>query len=151
MATKATWTPSDYAGALVVTGGGTGGHFFPAQALAEGWKRRHPQQKIIMIGAHRGIEAKHLPQLPFAYELLHVEGFVGRSPWRLITSFFLLWRSVRHLRRQWKRHRPQAVIGTGGYAAAPALRAASSFSCAAILRLEHKARTRTTRARQRRL
>ena len=127
VATKATWAPSDYAGALVVTGGGTGGHFFPAQALAEGWQLRHPQQKIVMIGAHRGIEAKHLPQLPFAYELLHVEGFVGRSPWRLLTSLFLLWRSVRHLRRQWKQHRPQAVIGTGGYAAAPALRAAVSL------------------------
>lgn len=127
MASKATWVPSEYAGALVVTGGGTGGHFFPAQALAEGWQLRHPNQKIIMVGARRGIEAKCLPQLRFSYELLDVEGFVGRSPWRLLTSLFLLWRAVRHLRRQWKRYRPEAVIGTGGYAAAPALRAAISL------------------------
>ena len=127
VATAATWTPSDYAGALVVTGGGTGGHFFPAQALAEGWHRRHPQHNIVMIGARRGIEARHLPRLPFSYELLQVEGLVGRSPWQLAKSVVYLGCAVRHLRGQWKRYRPQAVIGTGGYAAAPALRAAVSL------------------------
>lgn len=113
--------------ALVFTGGGTGGHFFPAVALAEGARARWPERPIVFVGATRGIEACKLPDSGWPYLLLDVEGFLGRSPFKMARSAWKLWRAKAALKGQWKRHRPLAVIGTGGYGAAPALLAARSL------------------------
>ncbi len=114
-------------GALVLTGGGTGGHFFPAMALAEGAHRRWPQRAIAFVGARRGIEARELPASPWPHLLLDVEGFLGRSPLRAARSAWKLWRATAHLKALWRSARPWAVIGTGGYGAAPALLAARAL------------------------
>jgi UDP-N-acetylglucosamine--N-acetylmuramyl-(pentapeptide) pyrophosphoryl-undecaprenol N-acetylglucosamine transferase len=113
--------------ALVLTGGGTGGHFFPAIALAEGAKERWSDQKICFVGARRGIEARELPASSWPHLLLDVEGLVGRSPLRAARSVWKLWRAVAHLKGLWRRERPRAVLGTGGYGAAPALLAARAL------------------------
>lgn len=117
----------DYTNALVFTGGGTGGHFFPAVALAEGAKARWPQRPIVFVGGLRGIEGRKLPDSPWAHELLDVEGFVGRSPLRVVAATWKLLRAKRRLVAVWRQARPWAVVGTGGYAAAPALLAARSL------------------------
>jgi UDP-N-acetylglucosamine--N-acetylmuramyl-(pentapeptide) pyrophosphoryl-undecaprenol N-acetylglucosamine transferase len=114
--------------ALVLTGGGTGGHFFPAIALAEGARERWSDQKICFVGARRGIEARELPASPWPHLLQDVEGMVGRSPVRMAKSAWKLWRAVSQLKGLWRRERPRAVLGTGGYGAAPALLAARSLS-----------------------
>ena len=114
-------------GAWVFTGGGTGGHFFPAVALAEGARIRWPRIPIAFVGATRGIEARKLPDSGWPHLLLDVEGFVGRSPVRVLRSAWKLWRAKHRLQGLWKRHRPRAVIGTGGYGSAPALLAAKSL------------------------
>lgn len=114
--------------ALILTGGGTGGHFFPAIALAEGARARWPSRPICFVGARRGIEARELPGGPWPHLLLDVEGLVGRSPLRMAKSGWKLWRAVSHLKSLWRGERPQAVIGTGGYAAAPALLAARALA-----------------------
>jgi len=113
--------------ALVLTGGGTGGHFFPALALAEGARARWSDRPITFVGASRGIEARELPASAWPHLLLDVEGFLGRSPLRAAKSAWKLWRAVAGLKRAWRRERPWAVIGTGGYGAAPALLAARSL------------------------
>ena len=113
--------------ALVFTGGGTGGHYFPAVALAEGARVRWPERPIAFVGACRGIEARQLPQSSWPHVLLEVEGFLGRSPVRVLKSALKLWQAHRFLVRTWKRERPWAVVGTGGYASAPALLAARSL------------------------
>jgi len=120
-------TTATFAGALVLTGGGTGGHFFPAMALAEGAHRRWPDRAIAFVGARRGIEARELPASPWPHLLLDVEGFLGRSPLRAAKSAWKLWRATAHLKSLWRRERPWAVIGTGGYGAAPALLAARAL------------------------
>ena len=117
----------DFSDALVLTGGGTGGHYFPAVALAEGARQRWPGRSIAFVGARRGIEATKLPESPWPHLLLDVEGFLGRSPAKALRSLGKLWRATRHLRRLFKAGRPWAVVGTGGYAAAPALLAARSL------------------------
>lgn len=117
----------DYRDALVLTGGGTGGHFFPAVALAEGAKARWPERPILFVGGQRGLEGRKLPGSAWPHELLDVEGFVGRSPLRVALAAWKLWRGKARLVSAWKRARPWAVIGTGGYAAAPALLAARSL------------------------
>ncbi len=117
----------NFDGALVFTGGGTGGHFFPAVALAEAAHARWPERPIAFVGARRGIEARQLPDSNWPHVLLDVEGFIGRSPWRLVGAAWKLWRATSTLKRQWRVHRPWAVIGTGGYGAAPALLAAKAL------------------------
>lgn len=112
--------------ALVFTGGGTGGHYFPAVALAEGARLRWGAP-IAFVGARRGIEARLLPQSSWPHVLLDVEGFVGRSPWKALRAAWKLARARRALIALWRRHRPRAVIGTGGYGAAPALLAARAL------------------------
>ena len=113
--------------ALVLTGGGTGGHFFPAIALAEGARSRWSDRQITFVGAQRGIEARELPISSWPHLLRDVEGLVGRSPIRMARSGWKLWRAVTHLKALWRRERPWAVIGTGGYGAAPALLAARAL------------------------
>ncbi|MDR3683248.1 MAG: UDP-N-acetylglucosamine--N-acetylmuramyl-(pentapeptide) pyrophosphoryl-undecaprenol N-acetylglucosamine transferase [Geothrix sp.] len=120
-------TTPNFRDALILTGGGTGGHFFPAIALAEGARARWPGRPICFVGARRGIEARELPAGPWPHLLLDVEGFVGRSPLPLARSAWKLWRAVSLLKVLWRRDRPWAVIGTGGYGAAPALLAARSL------------------------
>ena len=120
-------TEPDFTEALVFTGGGTGGHFFPALALAEGARRRWPDRAIRFIGAQRGIEAGKLAGSSWPHLLLDVEGFHGRSPLRMLRSLWKLWRATRKVKRLYRDGRPWAVVGTGGYAAAPALLAARSL------------------------
>lgn len=116
-----------FKGALVLTGGGTGGHLFPALALCEGARARWSDRPIAFVGARRGIEARELPGSPWPHLLLDVEGFLGRSPFRAAKSAWKLWRAVALLKSRWRTERPWAVIGTGGYGAAPALLAARSL------------------------
>lgn len=117
----------DFKDAIVFTGGGTGGHFFPAVALAEGARARWPERKIAFVGATRGIEARKLPGSDWPHVLLDVEGFLGRSPFRVARSAWKLMRAKAALTRRWKVARPVVVIATGGYGAAPALMAAKSL------------------------
>ena len=117
-------TELEFKDALVFTGGGTGGHFFPAVALAEGAKERWPHLPVAFVGAIRGIEGIKLPNSQWPHLLFDVEGFLGRSPLMMTRAAWKLWRGKTKLKALWKQHRPKAVIGTGGYGAAPALLAA---------------------------
>jgi len=116
-----------FSGSLVFTGGGTGGHYFPAVALAEGARARWPGLPVAFVGAQRGIEARLLPLSAWAHGLLDVDGFMGRSPWKAAQAALKLAKARRSLLAIWQRQRPWAVIGTGGYGAAPALLAARAL------------------------
>lgn len=120
-------TKLDFTDALVFTGGGTGGHFFPAVALAEGARARWADRPIAFVGATRGIEGLKLPGSEWPHLLLDLEGFLGRSPLRMLQAAWKLWRARRVLVARWKGERPWAVVGTGGYGAAPALLAARAL------------------------
>lgn len=117
----------NFANSLVMTGGGTGGHYFPAIAIAEGARIRWPKRRIIFVGSKLGIEGWLLQESSWLYLLLDVEGFIGRSPIKIIKSVWKLFIAWKHLRNIWIKHRPWAVIGTGGYGSAPALLAARSL------------------------
>jgi len=113
--------------ALVFTGGGTGGHYFPAIALAEGARERWPDLPIAFVGSTRGIEARRLPLSAWPHTLVDVEGFLGRSPVAVLRSVRKLWMARRLLVETWRKDRPWAVIATGGYASAPAIMAARAL------------------------
>jgi UDP-N-acetylglucosamine--N-acetylmuramyl-(pentapeptide) pyrophosphoryl-undecaprenol N-acetylglucosamine transferase len=117
----------NFTDALVITGGGTGGHYYPAIAIAEAAQLRWPGRQILFIGAKRGIEGRKLPETQWPYLLLDVEGLHGKSPIRLLRSAWRMYRAIKLLKKIWINQRPWAVIGTGGYGSGPALFAAGKL------------------------
>jgi len=109
---------------LLLAGGGTGGHLFPAVALAQELKNEEPDAEILFVGTERGIESRIIPELGFPLEHIRIKGFVGRSIVQKIGFFLMLIGSVGQSLRIIKGFRPQVVVGVGGYASAPVLLAA---------------------------
>jgi UDP-N-acetylglucosamine--N-acetylmuramyl-(pentapeptide) pyrophosphoryl-undecaprenol N-acetylglucosamine transferase len=106
---------------VLLSGGGTGGHLYPALALGEAFQRLEPATELHFVGALRGVEARVLPEKGVAYTLLPLEPIRRARPWenwRLAPSAV---RSVLGLHALFRRFRPQLVVGTGGYASGPAV------------------------------
>lgn len=106
---------------ILIAGGGTGGHLVPALNLAAALRRAEPDCELLLVGAERGIESRVLPTSGFAYQLLPMQPLARRRPWRnwrLLTSAPAVFRGVGAAFREL---RPDVAVGTGGYAAAPAL------------------------------
>jgi len=109
---------------LLLVGGGTGGHLFPAVALAQRLLAEDPEARVHFIGTARGIESRVLPQLGLPLTTVDIEGVVGRG-WRSKLGLLpKLVRSVRQSQALLDRFAPDVVVGVGGYASAPALVAA---------------------------
>ena len=102
---------------VVLAGGGTGGHVFPALALARELRARDVE--ALMVGTARGLEAAAFPAEGFSLETIHVEGFQGVRVGAQARSLMLLPQALIHALRLLGRHRPRAVVGVGGYAAGP--------------------------------
>ncbi|HEX6070158.1 MAG TPA: undecaprenyldiphospho-muramoylpentapeptide beta-N-acetylglucosaminyltransferase [Longimicrobiaceae bacterium] len=112
-------SPSGRPARILFAGGGTGGHLYPALALAEEFRRRDPSVEVHFVGARRGIEARVLPERGLPHTLLPFEPIRRAQPWqnwRLVPSFA---RSVLGLRRVFRGFQPDLVVGTGGYASGP--------------------------------
>lgn len=111
---------------IIVAGGGTGGHIFPAIAIANALKKANPAVQLLFVGAHGKMEMEKVPQAGYEIKGLDIAGFNRSSlikniglPFKLIKSFF----QVRSIFKQFK---PDAVIGVGGYSSFPVLRLAQS-------------------------
>jgi UDP-N-acetylglucosamine--N-acetylmuramyl-(pentapeptide) pyrophosphoryl-undecaprenol N-acetylglucosamine transferase len=109
---------------IVVAGGGTGGHLFPAIAVAEELRRRHPEAAIAFIGGRRGLETRLVPAAGFPLRTMPLAGLKGASlPARVAAGTAAAVGTVRCL--AWMvAERPDLVIGVGGYASGPAVLAA---------------------------
>ena len=102
---------------IFVTGGGTGGHLYPALAIARALVKLEPQLDPIFIGAQRGIERDVLPTTEFKHELLDLHPLYRSNPlhnWRTLRGMASAWSRIGRLARE---SRPEFVVGTGGYAA----------------------------------
>lgn len=109
---------------LVFAGGGTGGHLYPAIAIAEAFRQRVSSVRTLFIGTERGLEARVLPGLGYRLELVSVRGLLRKLTWSNLMVPVDLIRSVRQCRRLLREFQPHLVIGTGGYVSGPALLAA---------------------------
>ena len=106
---------------VLLAGGGTGGHLYPAIAIAEAFRRLDPAAEVFFVGAARGVEARVLPEKGLPHALLPLEPIRRARPWenwRLVPSMA---RSFAGLRRVFHDFRPNLVVGTGGYASGPAV------------------------------
>ena len=108
---------------FVISGGGTGGHIFPAIAIADALKRRLPDAEILFIGAKGRMEMERVPKAGYAIEGLWISGFT-KDPSSLLLPL-KIFDSMNKAARILKRFKPDAVIGVGGFASGPTLKAAN--------------------------
>jgi UDP-N-acetylglucosamine--N-acetylmuramyl-(pentapeptide) pyrophosphoryl-undecaprenol N-acetylglucosamine transferase len=117
--------PGDGEVFAVITGGGTGGHVYPALALAnELVARGRARQTIRFVGARRGLEARVVPEAGYAIDLLPGRGFRRRLALANVGAAWDTLRALVEARRVVARARPEVVVGVGGYASLPSLVAA---------------------------
>lgn len=111
---------------IIIAGGGTGGHIFPALAIAGALKRQRPEAEILFVGAKGKMEMEKIPEAGYKIEGLDIAGFNRSSlikniglPLKLVKSFFQVTRILRTFK-------PDAVVGVGGYSSFPVLRIAQA-------------------------
>jgi UDP-N-acetylglucosamine--N-acetylmuramyl-(pentapeptide) pyrophosphoryl-undecaprenol N-acetylglucosamine transferase len=109
---------------LMIAGGGTGGHIYPAIAIAREFQARDASRRVVFVGTEYGLEKTIVPKAGFPLEFISVGGLKGKGPLDLVKNllrlplgFFQAWRVV-------GRHKPSAVLGVGGYSSGPVLLAA---------------------------
>ncbi len=111
--------------AVIIAGGGTGGHIYPGIAVAQEFKRRNASCQIVFVGTARGLETKIVPREGFALELIEVAALKGVSIAKRGRSLLMLPKSFFAVRSLLRKYKPDVVIGVGGYASGPMLLAAS--------------------------
>jgi UDP-N-acetylglucosamine--N-acetylmuramyl-(pentapeptide) pyrophosphoryl-undecaprenol N-acetylglucosamine transferase len=104
---------------LLIAGGGTGGHVFPAIAIAQEWLSRGKEREVVLVGTQRGIEMKLVPQAGLPLETLRVAGLKGKGGATLLKNLAMLGPAMLDARRVLRTHKPVAAFGVGGYAAGP--------------------------------
>lgn len=111
---------------IVIAGGGTGGHIFPAIAIANALKEADEQTDILFVGAKGKMEMEKVPQAGYRIEGLDIAGFNRSSLIKNIGLPFKLVKSFLQVRSIFKKFSPDAVIGVGGYSSFPVLRMAQA-------------------------
>ena len=123
---SSSWRAPPVSKRMIIAGGGTGGHIFPAVAIAGALQRQEPNIELLFVGAKGKMEMEKIPQAGYRIEGIDIAGFNRSSvlknaglPFKLVRSFFQVNRILRSFR-------PDAVIGVGGYSSFPVLRAAQA-------------------------
>ena len=107
---------------ILISGGGTGGHVFPAIAIADALKEEDPNVEILFVGAQGKLEMAKVPRAGYEIKGLHIAGFHRKKMWRNISFPFKLIRSMLAALKIVRGFRPDAAIGVGGYASGPTLK-----------------------------
>jgi len=104
---------------LLIAGGGTGGHVFPAVAIAREWLSRGADREVVLVGTPRGIEMKLVPAAGLPLETIRAAGLKGKGGMTLVRNLAMLAPGVNDAFAVLRRHRPIVAFGVGGYAAGP--------------------------------
>jgi len=118
---------------VIISGGGTGGHIFPAIAIADCLRKRYPQADILFIGAENRMEMDRVPKAGYPIEGLWISGFKRELSIDNLSFPFKLISSMIKARRILKRFKPDVVIGVGGFASGPTLKSAASMNIPIII------------------
>ncbi|MBU0764325.1 MAG: glycosyltransferase, partial [Bacteroidetes bacterium] len=110
---------------VIVSGGGTGGHIFPAISIANALKRMNENIKILFVGAKNRMEMEKVPAAGYEIIGLPITGLRRKLSFRNIVLFFRLFISLIKAGRIIRKFRPDAAVGVGGYASGPLLHVAS--------------------------
>ncbi len=118
---------------IIISGGGTGGHIFPALSIADAIRAKHPEAKILFVGADNRMEMQRVPDAGYDIVGLPIAGFDRKN---LLKNFKVLWKifkSQRMARKVIKDFAPQAAVGVGGYASGPTLKMAASMGIPTLI------------------
>ena len=118
---------------LIVSGGGTGGHIFPAIAIADTFKRRHPDAEILFVGAKGKMEMERVPKAGYPIEGLWISGFKRELSLDNLSFPFKLISSLCKAKKILKKFKPDAVVGVGGFASGPIMRKATSMGIPVVI------------------
>ncbi|MDR0962086.1 MAG: undecaprenyldiphospho-muramoylpentapeptide beta-N-acetylglucosaminyltransferase [Mediterranea sp.] len=118
---------------VIISGGGTGGHIFPAISIANAIKELHPDAEILFVGAEGRMEMQRVPDAGYPIVGLPVAGFDRKHLWKNIGVIIKLLRSQRIAKQVLKKFRPQVAVGVGGYASGPTLKVAASMGIPTLI------------------
>ena len=118
---------------IIISGGGTGGHIFPAIAIAQALKRIDSEINILFVGAKGKIEEKKVPEAGFEIELLDIRGFQRKLSFENIKNIFRLILSIFKSKKIIRKFKPDVVVGVGGYASGPLVFAATRKGIPALI------------------
>jgi UDP-N-acetylglucosamine--N-acetylmuramyl-(pentapeptide) pyrophosphoryl-undecaprenol N-acetylglucosamine transferase len=112
---------------IIISGGGTGGHIFPAISIANAIKAKRPDAEILFVGAQGRMEMQRVPAAGYEIEGLPIAGFDRKNLLKNFAVLYKIWNSQRKAKKIIRRFRPMAAVGVGGYASGPTLN-----KCAAL-------------------
>lgn len=118
---------------IIVSGGGTGGHIFPALSIADAIRSKHPDAKILFVGADNRMEMQRVPDAGYEIVGLPIAGFDRKNLLKNIRVLWLILKSQRMAKKIIKKFAPHAVVGVGGYASGPTLKMAASMNIPTLI------------------
>lgn len=118
---------------IIISGGGTGGHIFPAVSIANAIKELRPDAEILFVGAEGRMEMQRVPDAGYKIIGLPVAGFDRKHLWKNFAVLMKLARSQWKARRVIKQFRPQVAVGVGGYASGPTLKTAGMMGVPTLI------------------
>lgn len=118
---------------IIISGGGTGGHIFPALSIADTIRSKHPNAEILFVGADNRMEMQRVPDAGYEIVGLPIAGFDRKNLLKNIKVLWLILKSQRMAKRIIKKFAPHAVVGVGGYASGPTLKMAASMNIPTLI------------------
>ncbi|AEL26470.1 undecaprenyldiphospho-muramoylpentapeptide beta-N-acetylglucosaminyltransferase [Cyclobacterium marinum] len=106
---------------IIISGGGTGGHIYPAIAIAKAWNEKYPESEVLFVGAEGRMEMQKVPEAGYRIEGLKIAGIQRRLTLENLNFPFKLLGSLQKAKKLIKNFKPHLVVGVGGYASGPVL------------------------------
>ena len=107
---------------VIISGGGTGGHIFPAISIANALREKRPDAEILFVGAEGRMEMQRVPAAGYEIKGLPIAGFDRKRLWRNAGVLLKIWKSSKLAKQIIREFRPMVGVGVGGYASGPTLR-----------------------------
>ncbi|WP_071459358.1 undecaprenyldiphospho-muramoylpentapeptide beta-N-acetylglucosaminyltransferase [Bacillus massilinigeriensis] len=118
---------------IVISGGGTGGHIYPALALIREIKKRNEEAEFLYIGTEKGLESKIVPMENIPFRSIHITGFKRKLSFENVKTIYRFLKGTVSSRKILKEFRPDIVIGTGGYVCGPVVYAAAKLGIPTVI------------------
>ena len=118
---------------VIISGGGTGGHIFPAVSIANAIRSKQPDAEILFVGALGRMEMQRVPAAGYEIKGLPICGFDRKNPLKNIKVLYKIWKSQRMAKKIIKDFRPMVAVGVGGYASGPTLNKAAAMGIPCLI------------------
>ena len=118
---------------IIISGGGTGGHIFPAVSIADALKKKRPDCEVLFVGAQGRMEMQRVPAAGYKIIGLPIAGFDRKHLWKNAAVLWKVWKSQREARKIVKDFRPDVAVGVGGYASGPTLNVCAGLGVPTLL------------------